>query len=43
LAAPGHFNPWTWLRLNPATNPNPSILKGLKAYAGGFDRRHIAP
>jgi len=38
-----HFNPWRRSRLNPAADPNPSILQRLKAHPGGFDRRHHAP
>jgi hypothetical protein len=30
-------------RLDPATNPNPSIFEGLKVNSGGRERRHHAP
>jgi hypothetical protein len=43
LSGPDHFHPRTGVRLNPAADPNPPILKGLKHNACGFDRRHIAP
>src|SRR5579871_951657 len=43
LSGPNHFDPWSRARLNPATDPNPPIFKGLKGHAGSFHSRHIAP
>jgi hypothetical protein len=43
LPRPEHFDSRPATRLDPATDPNPSILERLKGDSGRFDRRKRAP
>jgi hypothetical protein len=43
LPHPEHFYSWSTPRLDKAADTNPSIFEGLKAKAGGLERRHHAP
>ena len=43
LPHPEHFDSRPATRLDPATDPNPSILEGLKADSGSLERRNRAP